>query len=208
MSSHQYLPLPSEGDYTRLLRLLPNESETAPLQCTLHNYSLQKSSPRTHRYEALSYVWGDPTDTLPIYIGEDQFLITANLHTALSHLRDDSFERILWVDAVCINQKDLKEQGQQVQIMAKIYSSAHRVIAWLGDRTEDTDRALEDIRLAANEEASDHSKKEASDHLEKGASDHSEKEVSDHSKKKVNRQAILSLLQRPWFQRIWVRNNP
>ena len=178
MSSYRYLPLPSEGDYIRLLCLLPNESEAGPLQCKLHNYSLQKLSPRTHRYEALSYVWGNLLETLPIYIDEDQLFITANLHAALSHLRDHSFERIIWVDAICIDQKNPKERIRQVQLMAKIYSNALCVVVWLGEDTENSARALEDIRLAAN------------------------KELTERS----DQQAILSLLQRSWFQRIWVRN--
>jgi hypothetical protein len=60
--------------------------------------------------------------------------------------------------------------------MAKIYSNALCVVIWLGDKIEDTDRALEDIQLAAS------------------------KELTEGS----DQQAILSLLQRPWFQCIWV----
>ena len=181
MSSYQYLTLPSEGEYIRLLCLLPNESEAEPLQCKLHNYSLQKSGPRSHRYEALSYVWGNPRETLPIYVDKDQFLVTVNLHAALSRLRDHSFERIIWVDAICIDQNNPEEQGQQVQLMAKIYSNAYCVIVWLGKKAEDTDRALENIQLAAD------------------------KELTKRPKKEINQQAILSLLRQPWFQRIWVR---
>jgi hypothetical protein len=182
MSSYRYLPLPSERDYIRLLCLLPNESEAEPLQCELHNYSLRKLGSQTHRYEALSYVWGDPRETLPIYVDGERFLVTLNLHAALLRLRDHSFERIIWVDAVCVDQKNPKEQGQQVELMAKIYSCAHCVVVWLGKETKYTDRALEDIRLAANEE------------------------LTERSKKEINQQAILSLLQRSWFQRIWVSN--
>jgi hypothetical protein len=65
--------------------------------------------------------------------------------------------------------------------MAKIYSSAHRVIVWLREEAIEIDRALEDIRLAAN------------------------KELMERLTKKLNEQAILNLLQQPWFQRIWVR---
>jgi hypothetical protein len=83
MSSYLYPPLPSEGDNIRLLCLLPHEYEAAPLQCALRNYSLPKLDTRTHLYEALSYVWGNPDETLP-------------------SLRDRSFERIILVDAVCI----------------------------------------------------------------------------------------------------------
>jgi hypothetical protein len=182
MSSYPYSFLPPDGDNIRLLRLLPNKDEAAPLHCELRNYSLQKLGPQTHLYEALSYVWGNPRETLPIYVDTNQFLVTVNLHAALSSLRDHSFERIIWVDAVCINQRNLEERIQQVQIMAKIYSKAHRVIVWLGKEAVDTKGALENIGLAANEE------------------------LTERSKKEINKQAILNLLQRPWFQRIWVRS--
>jgi Heterokaryon incompatibility protein (HET) len=181
MSSYLYSPLPSEGDNIRLLCLLPNEHEAAPLQCRLCNYSLPKLDTRTHLYEALSYVWGNPAETLPICVDGGQFPVTVNLHAALSQLRDRSFERIIWVDAICINQRNSEERKQQVQFMAKIYSKAHRVIVWLGKEAIDTKGALEDILLAANEE------------------------LTERSKKERNQQAIIKLLQRPWFQRIWVR---
>lgn len=38
----------------------------------------------------------------------------------------------LWVDAICINQTDVTERNAQVSMMARIYSSASAVIAWLG----------------------------------------------------------------------------
>lgn len=40
--------------------------------------------------------------------------------------------RELWVDAVCINQADLKERSPQVLLMSTIYSSARCVNIWLG----------------------------------------------------------------------------
>ncbi|CAH0055779.1 unnamed protein product [Clonostachys solani] len=52
-----------------------------------------------------------------------RLLITANLHLALSHLRDSLIDH-----AICINQEDNGEKGQQVRSMAKIYAKASRVI--------------------------------------------------------------------------------
>lgn len=43
-----------------------------------------------------------------------RFDITPNLFWALLRLRHPDRERILWVDAVCINQADFEERGQQV----------------------------------------------------------------------------------------------
>ena len=181
MSSYPGPSLPLEGDNIRLLRLLPNENEAAPLQCELRSYSLQKLGLRTHLYEALSYVWGDPDETLSICVGEVQFRVTVNLHAALSRLRDHSFERIIWVDAICIDQDNQTERAQQVQSMAKIYCKANRVIVWLGEAAADSDQALKEIRVAADEGFIRSSYNEG------------------------NQQAILALLQRRWFQRIWVR---
>ncbi|KAK0736787.1 heterokaryon incompatibility protein-domain-containing protein [Apiosordaria backusii] len=38
----------------------------------------------------------------------------------------------LWIDAVCINQTNDKEISAQIPLMGEIYSSAGRVLAWLG----------------------------------------------------------------------------
>jgi hypothetical protein len=40
------------------------------------------------------------------------------------------------VDTVCINQGDLKERGEQVRHMKKIYSSAERVVVYLGEEAD------------------------------------------------------------------------
>jgi hypothetical protein len=103
MSSYLYSLLSPDGDNIRLLRLLPNEDEAAPLYYKLRNYSLRRLSPQTHLYEALSYVWGDPDKTLSICVDKNRFQVTVNLHAALLRLRNHSFERIIWVDAIYIN---------------------------------------------------------------------------------------------------------
>ncbi|KAF1957119.1 ankyrin [Byssothecium circinans] len=175
----QYIPyfynsLPRGNKDIRLLRLLPNKKETATLQCQLFNYSLE---PDSHQYDALSYVWGDPNETLPILIDENVFYITENLHAALLRIRDHSLERIIWVDAVCINQDDEEEKGYQIQYMARIYGQANRVIVWLGKEEDDSNQALEIIRSVAEDGSIN---------------------VAN------NQKAVLGLLQRPWFERIWV----
>jgi hypothetical protein len=43
----------------------------------------------------------------------------------------------LWVDAICINQKDVNERGHQVGIMRDVYSKAARVLIWLGEESKD-----------------------------------------------------------------------
>jgi len=184
MQEYSYSSLSPGDDSIRLLCLLPDENESAPIRCQLVNHSLQRTDRGAHQYEALSYVWGAPGSLPPIYIGNTCLNVTENLHAALTRLRDRSFERIFWVDAVCINQKDNQEKGGQIQLMAQIYSQASRVVIWLGGAENDSDQALEDIRVAAEDES--------------GTSD-------GLSSREPNKEAILKLLERPWFQRIWVR---
>lgn len=183
MSQYPDSPLSPRSDGIRLLRLMPCKDDNAIIQCQLLNYSLSDSRNGTHLYEALSYVWGDPDHTVPIFIGEHRFRVTENLHAALLRLRDRSVERILWVDAICINQADEQEKERQIQSMARIFGQANRVIVWLGKAGDSSERALEEIRVAASK-----STNSANDETIRGS--------------------VLKLLQRRWFQRIWVRGQP
>jgi hypothetical protein len=58
--------------------------------------------------------------------------IRQNLWLALVNLRDHRQERVLWIDAICINQMDLDERNHQVKLMAYIFSRAQEVLVWLG----------------------------------------------------------------------------
>ncbi|RMJ19961.1 hypothetical protein CDV36_000382, partial [Fusarium kuroshium] len=171
-SLYCYSSLP-EGSI-RLLRLLPHQDEYAPIQCQLFDCALTGTG-RTRPYEALSYVWGSETKPRSLSIDSCDLPVGENLYAALSHLRDCSLERIIWVDAICINQRDIKEKGTQVQSMAEIYAKASDVIVWLGEATPDSCQALEEIRVAAEQRTT----------------------------LSIDESAILRLLERPWFQRIW-----
>jgi hypothetical protein len=185
----------------RLLRLLPHSDENSGIECQLITCPLLDSG-RTHPYEALSYVWGPVENQQSIYVDGDKLSVGANLHAALSHLRDCFLERILWIDAICINQKDEKgEKEQQVQSMAKIYAKASRVIVWLGEAAADSDLALKEILRAANQL---HINSVMDETNQQVASALSDQHPADSSTNESNRHALLALLERPWFQRIWV----
>jgi len=71
--------------------------------------------------------------TLPIQVGDGQFNVTTNLDSALRYIRLPDRERVIWVDAICINQRDLQEKGSQVEMMRQIYTTAVQVLVWLGE---------------------------------------------------------------------------
>jgi hypothetical protein len=91
-------------------------------------------------------------------------------------------ERVLWIDAICIDQTNQKEKEYQIQFMAQIYSQATHVIVWLGETAESSELALEEIRIAG-----------------------SKKVITPSTDKRIQG-AALALFQRPWFRRIWVND--
>lgn len=83
------------------------------------------------RYEALSYVWRADR-TRPVKVHNEYVLIRENLWQTLYHPRKSKAKRTLWIDGLCINQKDRMERNKQVAQMGRIYQSADLVVAWLG----------------------------------------------------------------------------
>ncbi|KAF2181322.1 HET-domain-containing protein [Zopfia rhizophila CBS 207.26] len=124
-STYQYEPLPD--DFIRLLHLIPGENED-PVTVQLVSVPLGEAP----SFEALSYVWGDRLNTTEIECGQRPFSIRTNLRDALYHLRHPTEIKLLWADAICINQEDDAERSRQVRLMGLIYWTADRVIVWLG----------------------------------------------------------------------------
>ena len=137
-STYIYTALPAQS--IRILELLPGDpANTAPLECRI---VIQHVAADHHQpYEALSYVWGDPTptDRIRCYDGAtgggsvDGFLgIGANLAKALTAFRLTGSPRRIWVDALSINQNDVIERQAQVRLMGDVFRNAQMVLAWLG----------------------------------------------------------------------------
>jgi len=72
-----------------------------------------------------------------VRIDDQTMLVGANLHSALLNLRYEDRERILWIDAICIDQTSPTERNQQVTIMGDIYKQSWRVLVWLRDADEE-----------------------------------------------------------------------
>lgn len=173
-----YTKLDSSTDSIRILVLEPR-SHSNRIICSLEVVGLD-SPPQ---FEALSYVWGDESKRKNILVNGTTISVTENLEAALRHLRTDSEPRRLWVDAVCICQKNNDEKSSQVRQMGKVYSSAEQVLLWLGESTSETIDAFQYMRSKQNISWPGDWDRE-----------------TDFSGLK----SLLSLLERPWFQRVWV----
>ena len=133
LSTRIYTPLSPSS--IRILTLEPGKAKAA-IYCSLTEIPLHSADNPT--YEALSYMWGPPEPTETITLNGHQHVVRQNLFTALKALRDKKRPRIMWIDALCINQSDVRERSSQVAIMSTVYSKAVRVIAWLGEGGKDT----------------------------------------------------------------------
>lgn len=94
-------------------------------------------------------MWGSSTDLVDTDVDGATFSATRNLYLALRRLRGqiktnegNAGSRTLWVDAVCINQKDAIEKRRQVQLMGDIYSQATRGLLWLGEEPDKPQRMI------------------------------------------------------------------
>ena len=136
----RYQPLQSTPHEFRLVLIQPG-SFSDPIKCTLQHAYLQDNP----SFEAISYLWGDPKDTVPIFLNSHPFSVTRNLESALRHLRWEDAPRTFWIDAICIDQRNVRERGHQVQLMGEVYRTAERTTVWLGDEREHTGLAFEYI---------------------------------------------------------------
>lgn len=118
---------------TRVLELRPASSAKVELECSLIVADLSTAL----EFEALSYAWGKLVFPRLLHVtndtGDDDTLkITEHLHAALVALRRSDTTRRLWIDAISIDQRNLREKSAQVAMMGSIYTQAKRVIVWLG----------------------------------------------------------------------------
>ncbi|KAK0614590.1 heterokaryon incompatibility protein-domain-containing protein, partial [Immersiella caudata] len=133
-SEHQnplYLNLELElgpgSEAIRLLELLPGTGD-GPVEARL--FCVQK--PQDRPYEALSYTWGAKVKSRTIQVNGQLVHVNDNLFNALVSLRLEDRSRTLWVDALCINQKDNAEKQAQVAMMGTIYHETDTVLIFLG----------------------------------------------------------------------------
>ena len=100
-------------------------------------------------FTCLSYTWGDPKDTRTIRINGTGVIVRSNLEAALRSFRQqEEFKNglMLWADAVCINQDDIREKEKTIGDMQNIYLGANTVTVWLGEGDPKTDAALTTIQ--------------------------------------------------------------
>lgn len=184
MPPYSYTSL-RHNDSIRVIELYPGASDDPLVHC---NITRRRLSEPMLRYEGISYTWGNPLDRETIFCGGNkaELLVTRNCYNALRNLRRVDKPRTIWIDAICINQSDIPERSSQVAIMDRIYATAFRVIAYLGEETPGSRLLFAELSRAD------------SMYQSQGTSD-SCPVPNDEVVRELD-----ELFCRPWFSRIWV----
>ena len=175
----------SQVNALRIVKLHGASSYGDDIHCDL--VESQLGSPES--FEAVSWCWGKESFSriLRIHVEGEQFSfpISPNLEAALRALRKETSERPLWIDAICINQENMKERNSQVPHMDLIYGEAENVCIWLGNSDDNSQVALKFIRDEV---------------LRIWEFD----KLCENLKKSKQWHALVMLMKRPWFSRRWV----
>lgn len=139
---YPYKSLDQGRNEIRVLRTCKLSEADGLVSCTISHVSLDLNPP----YEALSYTWGDNTGDAQlnkkILIDGHVVAVTRNLEAALRKLLMTEEHRVLWIDALCINQADVAERNEQVSKMKLVYQCAMKVVVWLGEEYNDSREAF------------------------------------------------------------------
>jgi hypothetical protein len=187
------------GRLFRLLSICPSLDSDQPLECYCRTYEFVTAP----SYEALSYVWGahDPSTDSQIYCNGEATAVRLALARALRRLRLPQFPRIVWIDAICINQKDIEEKSYQVPLMGSIYSLAARVVIWLGPGDPlQVNEAAQYVRFVANA-CRQHNNDPEMD--SRSTERYENLDSSANPFTSIVCEGLKQLYGRPWFSRIW-----
>ena len=150
-------------------------------------------------YHAISYVWNHgPQDMRSIILNDMEFYVRGNVYNILRRCSSYLGPRLIWIDSICVNQgKDSKEKSFQVRKMKDIYKNAGQVLVCLGDPPG----TLHAMTLIW--ELDFIMKRFGNTYLAGYIAEfHRRRQFDRLLCARIN--ALLDLLQNPWFERVWV----
>jgi len=148
-------------------------------------------------YEAISYCWGDSRARASLLCNGIRYPVTLEAYRALQHMRFHDEDRHVWLDGVCINQRDAREKAVQVPKMLAIFKKAERVLCWLGQHGSHTRTAVELLGRVGRYDPS-------SSKIQRGGTWKLGMVICDRHLERLCH-GLRELADRPWFERVWVK---
>jgi Heterokaryon incompatibility protein (HET) len=193
---YQYQPL--QAEQIRLIQFLGEENGI--ISGNMETFDLRdKSGPQ---YRALSYVWSlDGNPIVPTDFIDNSFILVQNQRVPVLESLRPLFDALKtkdtlkdgmwwWIDCICINQLDNQEKGHQVRLMGLIYELAVETVVWLGDRSDDSDFAMDFIEFLH-------------ELLQKTSTDQELQKYLRDNPEPAKWNALQNLLLRRWWTRVW-----
>lgn len=217
---YKRLRKPENGNEEFRLVTLHRGAPEADIRVSIHTHpmpggrqaDLQKPSD-VPSWQALSYIWGDISDVENITVFESdmeevfELNVTKSLAEAIRHLRYSNRERLMWIDAICIDQADdaivLAERAWQVRSMHHIYTQADGVVLWLGPEADDSNYALQILHDLGSSVAVNWWTFEIITDEGRPTEAMNKFERSTYASRE--QRAIAALIDRPYFDRVWVK---
>ncbi|KFA51931.1 hypothetical protein S40293_07050 [Stachybotrys chartarum IBT 40293] len=204
---YSYVPLDASRNEIRIFELLPGKL-IDPIEVAIATVTLREGF--TTPYEALSYPWGSKYDphfeiTVRSGFGVGRLMIRQNLWVFLKSLRSPAASRILWTDAICIDQTNDNEKKKQVLQMHRVYSLAKRVIIWLESGSAEMNALVQEAMdiLLAHRERVDIDWKSGSIRPRSSVIDGSACVQSQMNLTSDQWVAVNQLMNVEWFNRLW-----
>ena len=197
--SHQpYRPLRSKRAEIRLLHLHSGSGEDA-VSCVLEHAFLDREGERPS-YETISYHWGDALVRENIVVDGVDLSVAVNTAAALRRMRKASNNRVLWIDAVCINQDDYDERSQQVELMTEVYHYSAGNLIHVADYPLKAAQAVQNIQDLREEIARETDPSmEIEDYYMVLEGPFKLKFSENASSVNVDEEALEELFTQPWF---------
>ena len=204
LGPYEYTTIDEEASEIRLMTILPGVFGSE-VRITIQNHVLSES--QIPMYEALSYAWGSNEKSAKIRIeeldGDRTLAVTSNLAEALQHLRFETRPRVLWIDAICVDQQNVPERGHQVSRMVDIFRSASPVIIWIGPEFASSDVAMRELSDLASTVRINWGTQELIP-LSGDSFPVWQATPLPLSKESSVLRSIENLLDRNWFKRLWI----
>ncbi|KAH7110320.1 heterokaryon incompatibility protein-domain-containing protein [Dendryphion nanum] len=163
----------------RLLTINPSSDDLSDkIDCSIEHSTIKGAI-----YRALPYTWGDPSQTESIVLNGQPFLRLISSP--------------IWIDAVCINQKDLSERSSQVARIRDIFAQAEEVLAWVGPKTSGDDENAIDLISNCAKTALSSTKGFRTPQFKHWL-------YREYLKNSSRWHALANLLERLWFSRVWI----
>lgn len=191
-ATFKHEPLPDATNHMRLLEVFDRDySDTIRVRCGITTWPVD-SMPW---HSAISYVWGDSKPDKTILINDKTFQVGTSCELVLKQIHAYEKSRYYWIDAICIDQKNLDEKSKQLAMMGNIYKKADHVLACLGRHADDS------RFLFQNFEQFSRTVREPADRLEFQRLLYTRYGLS--TSRRLLR-ALFHFAERPYFSRLWI----